>query len=330
MAATKLADLIVPEVFLPYASKRITEKLILLSSGIMTDLSDVASIVEQRGGITVNMPYLDDLDGDDELLDDTVDLTINNIGSGQDVAIRLARGKVFGATDIAADLSGADPLADIANKYADYWAKRIQAIALATLDGAMATVAASASMADNTLDISALTGAASDFDAPAFIDATARLGDRQDDLAGILIHSDTYTSMKKLDLIDYEKDSEGKPTIPYYQGKRVLVSDKMGKAGSPSTYTSYLFGPGSLGFAQWDPDEAVETERDGLKSGGTEWIVHRRHMIAHIRGIKWAPASGVPAKATPTNAELAGAGNWARVYPANDIKIVRFKHTVAA
>jgi hypothetical protein len=323
MAETKLADLIVPEVFLPYASKRTVEKLALVQSGIMSDLSDVATIVQQRGGITIQMPFLSDLSGEEEIMDDTNDLTVNAIGSDKDVAARLFRAKSFGASDLSGELSGADPIADIADKFADYWAKRIDTLALSVLDGAMAA----SNMTGNVHDISGLSGAASNFDAEAFIDAGGKLGDMQDELSGVAIHSDTYTSMKKQDLIDFALDSEGNATIPTYMGKRVIVSDRNTKATGP-VYTSYIFGSGALGFAQWDPEYGVEAGREPLKGGGMEYIVHRRNFICHVRGVKWAPGSGVPAKPTPSNAELGDGGNWTRVYDPKDIKVVKFVHTL--
>lgn len=331
--STKLSDLIIPEKWAPYAAVATTEQTRFIQSGIMSDLSSVLASA-MGGGTTINLPFLDDLDGDDEIVDDRYDLTVGKVESGQDVGVTLFRAKVFGASDLSAEMTGADPMLQIANRFGDYWARRIQRIALETVKGVMGTTKVGGSMAANTLDITGLSGAAGVFDGYSFIDACGRLGDHEENLSGIAVHSDTYRLMKKQDLIDFIKDSEGRD-IATYMGKQVTVDDSMPKitAGSPpsTTYDSYIFGPGALGFAQADPSDspAAEVDREPLKGGGREYIVNRRRFLCHVRGVKWEPASGVPAKATPSNAELGNSGNWTRVWDPKLVRIVRFRHRLA-
>ena len=323
MTETKLANMIVPDVFNAYTVQESTEKTTLIASGIMADLS--ADLKPQMAGTTVNMPFFNDLSGDDEVMDDTYDGSIAGLTTGQDVSAKLGRFKAFGASDLSGFVSGSDPIGVIQSKFADYWARRTQKIALAVLKGALAADTSSYSMQDNTLDISALSGGAANFDGESFIDACGSLGDAQDALAGCLIHSDTYTAMKKLDLIDFAKDSEGNPTIPYYMGKRVIVDDGMPKL-SGGIYHSYIFGPGALGFATGTPPNAVEIGRNALSGYGMDFIVHRRWLSVHLRGVKWV---GTPARTTPSNTELSTKGNWRRVYDPKLIRVVRFIHKVA-
>ena len=56
-------------------------------------------------------------------------------------------------------------------------------------------------------------------------------------------------------------------------------------------------------------------------------IVNRRQWVMHPRGVKWL--GGTQAGVTPTNAELATATNWTRVYDPKQIRIVAFKHKLA-
>lgn len=323
MAETKLSDMIVPEVWLPYTSVQTTEKTALLTSGIMTDLSDEASVLEQRGGTEINMPFFNDLDGDDEIIDDADDLVINKITTGQDKATRLFRGKVFGASDLSSAFTAEDPVAEIGDKMAGYWARRIQKIALATIGG----VFDAATMASLTLDISALTGAAANFDGDSFIDATHRLGDQNSNLSGLLCHSETEKAMKKADLLEYIKPSDdSNEEIPTYMGKVVIVDDGMPQPVA-DVFDTIIFGQGALGFTQWDPENAVETGREPLKGGGQDYLVHRRHFVAHVRGVKWI---GSPVKASASNVELGTAANWQRVYEEKMIRMVRFRHKLAA
>lgn len=325
---TKLSDLIIPDVWLPYATTETVQRTRFIQSGIMSDLSPLLS-AGMGGGQTINLPFLEDLDGDDEVVDDRYDLTIGKVESGQDVGVTLFRAKVFGASDLSAEMSGADPLRRIAERFGDYWGRRIQRFALETVKGVMGVDKTGKSMEPNTLDISGLSGAAAYFDGEAFIDACGRLGDHEEFLRGIAVHSDTYRAMKKADLIDFIRDSQGQE-IPVYMGKQVTMDDSLPKL-SGGIYHSYIFGPGALGFAQADPSDspAVEPGREPLKGGGQEYVVHRRRFICHVRGVKWEPAVNVPAKNTPSNAELANKANWARVWDPKLVRVVRFIHKLA-
>jgi hypothetical protein len=72
----------------------------------------------------------------------------------------------------------------------------------------------------------------------------------------------------------------------------------------------------------------VEVERQALKGMGQEYIVNRRQWVMHPRGVKWL--GGTQAGVTPSNTELATATNWQRVYDPKIVRIVAFKHMLAA
>ena len=149
MAITKLADVIVPEVFNQYVIQRAAELSAIRSSGIA---ALVPGLVVPQGGYTVNMPYWNDLTGDDEVLSEGVDLTPGKIAAMKDVAVILARGRAWGVNDLAVAFSGAnpDPMRAIGDLVAGYWARKEQAVLLAILKGVFAAV----SMSDHLLDIS--------------------------------------------------------------------------------------------------------------------------------------------------------------------------------
>ncbi len=178
-------------------------------------------------------------------------------------------------------------------------------------------------------DISALTGGAQYFDADSFIDAAFLLGDEQGGLNAVAVHSPTLKAMVKADLIDFVPDSEGKLTIPAYMGKTVIVDDGMpvSGAGANRMFTTYLFGPGAIGYGEKSPKVPVEVERQELKGMGQESSCNRRQWVMHPRGVKWI---GNSVWRDPSNAELATTTNWQRVYDPKIIRIVAFKHMLAA
>lgn len=320
MAATKLADVIIPEVFNPNVIERTSEKDAFIQSGVAMDMSGEVSI---GTGETIQLPFYQDLSGADAVWNDTNDITLNNIGMAQDTAAVLTREKAFGSTDLARALGQNDPMSAISELVARYWSRRRQTTLINILTGAMGA----SNMTANVNDISALSGAASNFDGEAFVDAQGKLGDHQDDLAAVAVHSATYTAMKKQDLIDFIPDSNGDPTIPSYMGKRVIVDD--GMPVSSGVYTTYLFAPGALGLVDEMVENANEPYRHPEKNGGTDALYTRRKFLLHPRGIRWTPGSGVPSSSTPSNAELATTTNWNRVWEPQNIKIVQFKHTLA-
>lgn len=320
MPATNLSDVIVPEVFLPYVINRTMELSALFQSGIV---APVPELTVPDGGSLVQMPFWEDLTGDDQVLDSSTDLTVGAIQAEQDVAVVLGRALVYGATDLAGSLAGSDPMSAIGDLMAAKWSRRWQQVVINVLNGAMGA----ASMASNVLDISALVADAAVIDGESMIDAGGQLGDAEAQLTAVAMHSATERVLRKQGLIDYLPDDEGKPTIVQYQGKRVIVDDGMPNAGG--VYTTYMFGNGAIGYGEGSPKVPVEIERNALKNGGEEYLVQRRHVILHPRGVKWAPAGALAAD-TPANSELGTAGNWTRVWEPKQVRVVAFRHRLAA
>ena len=324
--ATKLSDVIVPEIFAPYMIERTAELSAFFQSGIVAPVAELN--LAGNGGSQVDMPFWQDLTGDDQLLDTSTDLNIGKVEAKKDVAVLHGRALVYGATDLAAALAGDDPMDAVATLVAEKWNRRWQTALISTLNGAMGALAAESPAAVNTLNISALSGAAAVIDGESMIDAGGQLGDAETRLTAVAMHSATERVLRKQDLIEFIRDSDGRPAIPTYMGKRVIVDD--GMPVSNGVYTTYMFGEGAIGYGEGTPKVPVETDREPLKNGGQEYLVSRRHFILHPRGIRWTPGASVPAKDTPSNAEVSAAGNWTRVYEPKNIRIVRFVHRVAA
>ena len=186
---------------------------------------------------------------------------------------------------------------------------------------------ASEAIADQT-DATRLNGS-------TFVDATLKLGDRGDRLTAIAIHSATEATLRKLDLIDFLPDSEGKAQIKTFQGRRVIVDDNLPtRVGTTDglVYTSYLFGPGAFGKGTSPLDsaplqggigtEGVEVARVPLDSDTV--LINRRRYILHPRGVKFTSAA--VAGDTPSNAELANGANWTRVFENKNVRIVAIEH----
>lgn len=359
-AYTKIADVIVPEIFIPYVIEKTAEKSKILQSGIAVANPKLNQLVD-RGGTTMNMPFWQDLKGRSQIWTEGSDIEVNKITAEADIAALLLRANAWGATDLSGALAGDDPMQAIGDLVADYWARDEQATLLNILKG----VFASDTMADHILDVSTKV-----LDADTVLDGKQLLGDAADKLQAIAMHSATYTELQKQNLITTVTEigpSGSNISVEKYLKYNVVVDDSMprdeeykastdttvqaGKTyytksgndytpvanptGNPSTssyyeksvtYTTYLFARGVIGRGEGTPVSMVpvETDRDSL--GSKDILIHRRAFVMHPMGIKWV---GSPALETPSEAELATGTNWKRVYEPKNIGMVAIKHKLA-
>jgi len=312
----KISDIIVPEVFNSYLVQEVNRLDTFVAAGIIETDSSLDALATS-GGLMIQMPYFNDLTGDSEELSDSVSLTVGGITTGQDAARLQMRGKAWGANELAAALSGADPMAVIASKVAKFWVGERSKILFKSLAGIETTANA------NVHDISALVGDLAVISASTVIDAKQKLGDNASKLVAIGMHSATYSKLQKDNLIVYLTSSDGLVNIPTYLGYKVVIDDTCPVAGG--VYTSYLFGGGVFGLGNGAAPTPTEVDRDSL--AGEDILINRQHFILHPRGVKWTEVA--VAGKTPTLAELATATNWSKVYDTKNIKLVIFKHKIA-
>jgi len=317
MAKTLVSDILTPANWAEYGVNRTAELSALWQSGIVASVPDITL---PSGGGTVNMPFFNDLSGDMELLSDSSPLTVGNITATADVAAVIGRGRAFSVNDLAAALSGADPAMAILDLVAGYWARQQQKELVQILTGAFAA----ASMSGNVSDVSgAGTEDTRTINDSTFIDATQKLGDAKDQVTAIVMHSAAEAYLAKKKALSYELDPTTSERITLYMNKRVIVDD--GVPVAAGNYTTYIFGPGAVGYAEDTiGDEDIETDRDIL--AGDTVATFRRRFILHPRGVKW---QGTPAGKFPSRAELAVGTNWLRVYENKQIRMVKFVHKVA-
>lgn len=317
MAITRIADIITPDIWNQYGVERTAELSAFWQSGVV---GTVAGLSLPNGGGTINMPFFQDLVGEDEVLSDMTSLTPGNITTSKDVAVIQGRGKAWGANDLAEVFAGADPVRAMVELLAAYWARRQQKMLISTLAGATGA----ANFTDNVHDISGAVGSAAVIDAKSLLDAFYKLGDHASEVTAIAMHSAVANKLLKDDLIDFIKFSDGRAEVPTYLGKRVIIDD--GMPVSAGNYTTYIFGANALGYAEAIIGTAdLEVDRDIL--AGDTVMAQRRRFLLHPRGIKW---TGTPSGDFPTNTELANSANWTRVYESKNIRIVRFVHKIAA
>lgn len=321
MAVTRLSDAIVPEVFFPYMQKITKEKSALYGAGVMADAPEIADKLA-GGGRTFNMPFWRDLDNteSDIASDDPASVAIpGKIDAGQDIALRQIRTRGWSTADLVRELAGDDPMKRIGDRVGAYWGRQFDRIAIASINGVIADNVANDAgdmVNDITNDVVGTPADTTLFSASAVLDTAQTMGDAKQDLALLVMHSVVHNRLANQQLIDYRRDAEGGVWWPYYLDYRIHVSDMCpAVAGTNQTaYTTYLFGSGAVAWSESPVATPVEVDRAPAKADGmgVEELWTRRQFAIHPPGIKWTDTTITGQ--FPTNAELALAANWDRVY----------------
>ena len=337
---TQVADVIVPEIFSPYIQQITEEKSRLIQSGALVPNASLDQDLA-GGGLTFNAPSFQDLDNDednvstdaqsDAITGGSGDSTPNKIATGNEISVRLSRNNSWSSANLTGDLAGADPMQAIQNRVGYYWARRLQAAFLATMTGVFAQNATATDtnhvQNDMTNDVSgaSYSEGVTDFSDGAFLDTLLTMGDSQEGLALVMVHSVVFNRMQKQNLIDYVYPSDAKIKIATYLNRQVIVDD--GMPNSAGVFETWVFGNGAVQLGRGLPKVPTEVGNAPASGNGSgsETLYNRLEWAIHPVGYAFvgSPASGGPSNAATTN-NLGDAASWNRVYPERkQIKIAR-------
>jgi hypothetical protein len=338
--ATLRSDIIIPEVFTPYVIEQTTQRDAFLASGVVQPLAELNA---QEGGDFINVPFWKaNLSGDFEVLTDSTSLTPGKITADKQVGVILHRGRAFEARDLAALAAGADPMAAIGAKIADYVANQRQKDLLSCLGGVFGSLGAtSSSAAFFGLTIDGESGDTPTTLSPRHVaEARSLLGDQGEKLAAMCVHSKVFYDLVERRAIDYVTETDarltssvtdfvggsiagayGNPTVPTYMGLRVIVSDDVQTDGSGSSteYATYFFTQGAVASGE---QLAMQTETDRDILAKSDAMSIDLHYCYHPVGAKWGVTT-----TNPTRAQLETVGNWSKVYELKNLGIVRATNT---
>jgi hypothetical protein len=340
--ATLRSDIIIPEVFTPYVIEQTTQRDAFLASGVVQPMAELNAT---EGGDFINIPHWKaNLAGDFEVLTDSSSLVPGKITADKQVGVILHRGRAFEARDLAALAAGADPMAAIGAKIADYIANQRQKDLLACLAGVFGAVEDTTGAAFIDLTIDGGTGDTPTVLSPRHIaEAKSLLGDQGDKLAAIAMHSKIYYDLVERKAIDYVSAADARVTpdtampdafggsiaaayagnlsVPTYCGLRVIVSDDVQTDGSGSSteYATYFFTQGAIASGE---QMAMQTETDRDILAKSDAMSIDLHYVYHPVGSKWGVTTS-----NPTRAQLATVGNWSKVYETKNLGIVRATNT---
>jgi len=310
---TKIADIINPQVIEDLAVEKLPENIAFLTSGAVD--TDVDTGIE-AGGTHLTMSYFAE-DGEDmeAVTDEDADLTARSISETEELAVVIRKAELVSIFESAVIVGHRDPNMTLAQRFAGKAGKAI--------DNSLVSVAIGATPSANESDVAVDdTDALQLLDADVIIDGAGLLGDQQDEIAIMIMHSKVYLDLKSANLIDMVLPSDSTQPIPFYGGKRVIVSDRCPKDISNGAgyyeYTTFLVGKKAM-VVDYQRKLNIKTDED-ISTQVTQFLIRGDvHYIAHLKGMGFDSATSLPSEAN-----LQDSTKWTqKAYDAKSIHIVK-------
>lgn len=320
MAVTRITDVIKPYVLGKMVPALLSDRLDFVSTGLAS--KDYDNVTLTTGGNQIEVPYYGELTGDEEVLSDATSLTPQKISTSKDIGVVVHRGKAWGSRQLAAILSGDDPMKEFSRQMAKYWAYRIQQTMLATLwgsfnptDGVLRTT--------HTNNVAQGASAAVTISDSAAIDALLKAGDRMGDFDVMICHPKVWADIvkNKLSTNDqlFTNENRDLKMKQKFMGMDVIISSDVPASTNSSTgysyiaqdtgknrYVTYFAKKGAMYFGT-QKEMQVETDRDILAQ--EDVVASTIHYCPHLKLVKF---SGTVTD-TLTNAALASGSNWTKI-----------------
>ena len=323
-----------PVVFSNYTQEKPKYNNAILASGIVENDNTIASLIGTKGNIG-SMPFYKPLDLDTYAVLNNDGATSNTpaaVTGGKQTFMGIKRMKAFKDEDFTRELSGANPLQDVANKVLDYNRQVRQADLLAILGGVSAISGFSST---HTTDVSITTGTITDANKISDASGIELMAKACGDLAGgfslVVMHSAVFARLRALQLINYTKYTipdglRDGVELPTYNGMIVWVCDRglvdTTTPGYP-IYTTYFVGKGLFRGAEMATEKPIYTAFDPETNGGVNKLYVHQDYVLHPNGFSIAYAN--ISKDSPTTAELGTTANWSLAFDAKVIPLASLK-----
>lgn len=323
---TRLSDIIDVTVFQDLEPVDSPEKTAFFESGVIVRSPLLDQLANEAGKIA-ELPFWKDIDETEEVnySDDTTNnATPSKVVQGEQIARKAFVNKGWSEADLASELAlGGTALERVRARTDVYFTRQFSRRVIASARGILADNVANDN-SDMVHDIASESiagqSASTKWSRQAFTSAVFTMGDLQDQITAIGVHSGVYKQMVDADDIDFIKDSLG-GEVPTYLGRRVVVDDTLPVIAGTTDgvkYVSVLFGQGAFGYGEGMAKVPVEVDRDASQGngGGIEELWVRKTWLLHPFGYK---AVGTPAGESFNLTELATATTWDRVIERKNI-----------
>lgn len=322
-----------PDVFTDYIQEADPVHTSIINSGVLRVSPEISAVLTDKNNV-FTVPNYAPLSGEAKNYDGETDNTPVEVSAKKQTGMAFRRMAAWKDQDFTRELTGADPLGDVARKVAYYQQKNNQKDLLSIIDGVLSVDA----MSSHVKDITASKGSSSTatptaenrLSADTFLDAAQEaLGDNFDDLTMVAMHSRVYTNLLKLQLVNNiattpDAYSRGVQFGLLLNKYLVMVDDSLttGTKDGAATYTTYLLGEGSIATARnVRIDRPNYVNYDPESKGGVNKLYTKWGMAMHPLGMS-LDVSKI-AKNSPTRAELGTKANWTKVWDAKNIKLAK-------
>lgn len=322
-----------PDVFTDYIQEVDPVHTSIINSGVLRVSPEISAVLTDKNNV-FTVPNYAPLSGEAKNYDGETDNTPVEVSAKKQTGMAFRRMAAWKDQDFTRELTGADPLGDVARKVAYYQQKNNQKDLLSIIDGVLSVDA----MSSHVKDITASKGSSSTatptaenrLSADTFLDAAQEaLGDNFDDLTMVAMHSRVYTNLLKLQLVNNiattpDAYSRGVQFGLLLNKYLVMVDDSLttGTKDGAATYTTYLLGEGSIATARnVRIDRPNYVNYDPESKGGVNKLYTKWGMAMHPLGMS-LDVSKI-AKNSPTRVELGTKANWTKVWDAKNIKLAK-------
>ncbi|MDO4680912.1 MAG: head protein [Aerococcus sp.] len=319
---TKLLDTITPEQYTEYTNTVAEQHSAFYQSGILLPTASLDQNII-HGGKVVTMPEWQQTSLVDQVLEEDKALVTGKVTARKQLAHVLYRGTGAAYTDLAAMMSGSNPITQVLNDFADYTLRSDNEILKAIVTGIFAGPL-------KTTHVSDQSKAKNNVISPEMvIDARSILGTSRQKLTVIAMHSKVKAELEKQNVQTkhFIPASESKSGFDTYLGMRVVEDDAL--IDDNGVYSTYLYAQGAFGVNTATPADMITYEPDRDAAKGNNMLYVRRARVLHPFGLSF---TGKKVSAvTPTNEDLADPTNWEKVaMDDKKIGIVCLKHKLSA
>lgn len=322
-----------PDVFTDYIQEADPVHTSIINSGVLRVAPEISAVLTDKNNV-FTVPNYTPLTGDAKNYDGETDNTPVEVAAAKQTGMAFRRMAAWKDQDFTRELTGADPLGDVARKVAYYQQKNNQKDLLSVIDGVLTVDAMSSHVKDITADkgagSTATPTAENRLSADTFLDAAQEaLGDNFDDLTMVAMHSRVYTNLLKLQLVNNiattpDAYSRGVQFGLLLNKYLVMVDDSLTTStkDGAATYTTYLLGEGAIATARnVRIDRPNYVDYDPESKGGVNKLYTKWGMAMHPLGMS-LDVSKI-AKNSPTRVELGAKANWTKVWDAKNIKLAK-------
>jgi uncharacterized membrane protein YkoI len=321
LSISTISSMIVPEIWIQgMATEPVVEKSNIMDSPMIAS-NPLFVQIASGAGTSAQMPFFKEPNFEDEIQVESTAPSYNGVSQIKAVSPILNRVSSFGASALAAQVSGTDPVGECLRYLGTMRKRQRQASIISVLRGGFGahtdTTAALEEIRKNNCTTTGSIAEANQIDLSLIRSAATLLGENWATLVALWVHPDILTALSDQDVTDYITPSEGGLFLKGYRGCVIYTSSLLKTTATinsvPSVpiYRSYLMSARSVGIGEKPQstmigDVASITE-EALASINDRKVFDRTRFVLGLNGLSW---KGTPGGQSATNAELATIANW--------------------